>query len=275
MKIAVLGLGIIGSAWAKNLIEDKLEVRCWNRSKKDFPNFEPDAAKAVEGADFIILVVSDPPAVQGVLDQIVPKLKAGQVVIQSSTISASWTQKFAAQVEKTGAQFLESPFTGSKLAAEKRETLFYVGGDQKVLEKARPMLQRISKTILYVGPIGSASSLKLAMNMNLAMVGQALCESLTFARQQGISDDTFIAGLQGNAGRSPYADLKLPKLKAKDYSPQFSVQHMNKDLGLALDSAESLDLPLTQKVKKIYEEGIKRGWKEDDVIGLIRVISKS
>jgi 3-hydroxyisobutyrate dehydrogenase-like beta-hydroxyacid dehydrogenase len=143
------------------------------------------------------------------------------------------------------------------------------------LEKARPMLQRISKTILYVGPIGSASSLKLAMNMNLAMVGQALCESLTFARQQGISDDTFIAGLQGNAGRSPYADLKLPKLKAKDYSPQFSVQHMNKDLGLALDSAESLDLPLTQKVKKIYEEGIKRGWKEDDVIGLIRVISKS
>jgi 3-hydroxyisobutyrate dehydrogenase-like beta-hydroxyacid dehydrogenase len=274
MKITVLGLGIIGGAWAKNLQDDKYEVRCWNRSKKDFPNFQPDAVTAVEGAEFIIIVVSDPPAVQAVLDQIAPKLKQGQVVIQSSTISAAWTKKFAQQVEKTGAQFLEAPFTGSKPAAEKRETVFYVGGDKNVLEKSRPLLERIGKTILYVGPIGSASSLKLAMNMNLALIGQALCESLTFARQQGIADDMFEAALKNNAGRSAFSDFKIPKLKAADFSPQFSVQHMNKDLGLAVESMGSLDLPLTRSVKKIYETGIERGWKQDDVIGLIRLLGK-
>src|ERR1700729_961123 len=126
MNVSVLGLGIIGSAWAKNLIADGHAVRCWNRTPKDFPNFHASIQEAVDQADIIFIVVADPPAVQSVLNQIQSKLSPAQLVIQSSTISAHWTRLFAEQVHKTGAGFLEAPFTGSKVAAEQRQTVFYV-----------------------------------------------------------------------------------------------------------------------------------------------------
>src|ERR1700691_2444574 len=128
MNVSVLGLGIIGSAWAKNLIADGHTVRCWNRTPKDFPNFTASIQETVNQAEVIFIIVADPPAVQSVLNQIQSKLGSGQLVIQSSTISAKWTQLFAEQVRKTGAWFLEAPFTGSKIAAEQRQTVFYVGG---------------------------------------------------------------------------------------------------------------------------------------------------
>src|SRR5512147_1659553 len=162
MKISVLGLGIIGSVWARNLIADGHEVRCWNRTPKDFPNFHASIQEAVEGAEVIFIVVADPPAVQSVLDQIQPLLGPGALVIQSSTISARWTLLFAEQVRETGALFLEAPFTGSKPAAEQRQTVFYLGGEPEVVEKARGVLERISSAILHIGPLGSASTLKLA-----------------------------------------------------------------------------------------------------------------
>src|SRR5438045_3632611 len=141
MKIAVLGLGIIGSAWAKNLIADKHDVRAWNRTPKDFPSFEPSIRKAVRGAEVIFIIVAAPPSVESILGQIQPELRAGQLIIQSSTISAEWTLRFAEQLRKTGARFLEAPFTGSKLAAEKRETVFYLGGEPELIEEARGILK--------------------------------------------------------------------------------------------------------------------------------------
>ena len=123
MNISVLGLGIIGSAWAKNLIADGHTVRCWNRTPKNFPNFTPSIQDAVNQAEVIFIIVYDPPAVRSVLNQIQSKLGPGQLVIQSSTISAKWTRHFAEEVQKTGASFLEAPFTGSKIAAEQRQTI--------------------------------------------------------------------------------------------------------------------------------------------------------
>jgi len=274
MKIAVLGLGIIGSAWARNLMDDGHTVRCWNRSPKKFPNFSTSIEEAVADAEAIFILVADPPAVQSVLDQILPKLRPAQLIIQCSTISAEWTLTFAGQVKKTGALFLEAPFTGSKLAAEQRQTVYYLGGDAGLIEVARPILEPISTAILHIGPLGSASTLKLAMNMNVAGVGQILCESLTLSRAAGIPDDIYFAALGRNLAHSGLADLKEPKLRAKNYSPQFSLKHMGKDLRLALETAHSLSLPLEQtaRLKETYDQGIAAGWKEDDFIGLIRLL---
>ena len=276
MKIAVLGLGIIGSAWAKNLIADGHDVRCWNRTSKDFPNFYASIQEAVDGVDIIIIVVADPPAVQSVLDQIQPKLGPGALVIQSSTISARWTLLFAEQVRRTGALFLEAPFTGSKPAAEQRQTVYYLGGETEVVEKARPILEPIASAILHIGPLGSASSLKLAMNLNIAGVVQSLCESLTLSRAAGIPDDIYFTALSRNAGRSGMSDLKAPKLRERDYSPQFALKHMEKDLRLALETAADLRVSLEQTVnlKKIYDRGMAAGWSEDDFIGLMRILDQ-
>jgi 3-hydroxyisobutyrate dehydrogenase-like beta-hydroxyacid dehydrogenase len=276
MKISVLGLGIIGSAWAKNLIADGHDVRCWNRTPKDFPRFHSSIQEAVDGADVIIIVVADPPAVQSVLDQIQPGLGPGVLVIQSSTISARWTRLFDEQVRRTGALFLEAPFTGSKIAAEQRQTVYYLGGEREIVEKARPVLEPLSSVILHIGPLGSASSLKLAMNLNIAGVIQSLCESLTLCRAAGIPDDIYFAALARNASRSGISDLKEPKLRQRDYSPQFSLKHMEKDLRLALETAVDLSVSLEQtgNLKKIYDRGMAAGWSEDDFIGLVRLLEK-
>lgn len=274
-RITVVGLGIIGSAWAKNLHADGLEVRGWNRTRKDFSFYEADLGRAVANAEMIIIVVADPPAVEAVLDKIVPHLKSGQLVAQSSTISAYWTKLFAKRVEATGAAFLEAPFTGSKLAAEARQTVFYLGGTNEVVEKARPILTRLSAHILHIGALGTASSLKLAMNLNLALMSEAISESLTLARAEGIPDDTFFDALHLNVGRSGLSDLKEPKFKVKDYSPQFSLKHMNKDLRLALETADDLDLPAAKVLKSLCEKGMNNGYGDDDFMGLIRLLIKT
>ena len=275
-NIAVLGLGIIGSAWARNLIADGHTVRCWNRTSKDFPNFYASIQEAVDQAEVIFIVVYDPSAVQFVLNEIKPKLGPGQLVIQSSTISAKWTQVFAAQVQETGALFLEAPFTGSKIAAEKRQTVYYLGGDIETVEKARPVLEPVSSAILHIGPLGSASTLKLAMNVNIAGVGQILCESLKLCRSAGIPDDIYFSALERNISHSGVSDLKKTKLCQHDYSPQFSLKNMAKDLRLALETAAELSLSLKQTgdLNNIYEQGMAAGWSNDDFIGLMRLMEK-
>ena len=277
MNISVLGLGIIGSAWAKNLIADGHAVRCWNRTPKDFPNFHASIQDAVDQAEVIFIVVYDPPAVQSVLNQIQSKLGPGQLVIQSSTVSAKWNRLFAGQVQKTGALFLEAPFTGSKIAAEQRQTVYYLGGGAEVVEKARPFLERISSMVMHIGPLGSASSLKLAMNLNIAGTAQTLCESLELCRKSGIPDDVYFRALAANAAHSGVSDLKGPKLRQHDYSPQFSLKNMAKDLRLALETAAEFSLPLEQTghLKSLYDQGIAAGWSNDDFIGLVRLLDKT
>jgi len=271
-RVTVLGLGIIGSAWAKNLHTDGLTVRGWNRTPKAFDFYEENMERAVRDAEMIIIVVADPPAVESILNVVAPRLGPGQLVAQSSTISAHWTRLFAKQVEATGALFLEAPFTGSKPAAEARKTVFYLGGETGVIEKARPVLTRLASTLLHVGPLGSASSLKLAMNLNIAGVSQALGESLALARAEGIPDEKFFEALRLNVGRSGFSDLKEPKFRAGDFGPQFSVKHMNKDLRLALETAGSLSLPATKTIKSLYDKGMEQGMGDDDFTGLIRLL---
>jgi 3-hydroxyisobutyrate dehydrogenase-like beta-hydroxyacid dehydrogenase len=273
-SIAVLGLGIIGGAWAKNLAEDGHDIRPWNRTPKNFPDESSSIVEAVTDADFVIIVVADPPAVQSVLEQALPNLKPGAVVLQSSTISAEWTKKFAEQAQAAGGLYIDGPFTGSKIAAEQRKTVYYLGGDLAVIDQIRPIIERLSQTILHIGPIGAASSLKLAMNLNLASMAQALSESLTLARREGISDEIFFEALSQNAGRSALSDLKQPKLIAHDYAPQFSLKHMAKDLRLALETSGEHPLPQTRNLNALYERALGEGWGDDDFIGLVRLLEE-
>jgi 3-hydroxyisobutyrate dehydrogenase-like beta-hydroxyacid dehydrogenase len=115
------------------------------------------------------------------------------------------------------------------------------------------------------------------MNLNLANMAQAICESISLCRAAGISDDTYFEALSRNVGRSGLSDLKEPKLRAADYSPQFSLKHMGKDLRLALETAAALGLDCTQTkvLKQSYDQAIAAGWQEDDFIGLIRALGDS
>lgn len=272
MRVAILGLGIIGQAWAANLRADGDALALWNRTPRGLAGEVGDPATAARGAEVVIIVVADPPAVDGVVERILPVLAPGQLIVQCSTVDPACNRRAAERVRARGADFLEAPFTGSKPAAEARQTVFYCAGDAAVLERARPVLARLAKAILRIGDIGSAATLKLAMNLNIAGVAQVLTESLRLARAAGIDDDTYFAALKLNASRSGVVDLKEPKLRSRDWRPQFSIKHMHKDLRLAAGQPGADRLRLLADLVGIYARGIEAGWSDDDFISLIRLV---
>ena len=273
MNVTLLGLGIIGQVWADNLAADGIPLKTWNRTSKERPDFVSDLTAAVTGASHILLVVSDAPAVAGIVARIAPLLRPGQIVIQSSTLSPEAVRAAAAVVTATGARFLDAPFTGSKPAAEQRQTVFYIGGDEETVNDARPLLERLSKAILHIGPeIGCASALKLAMNLNIAELAQALSESLTLARLAGISDETYFHALKLNLSHSGIATLKEPALRSREYTPQFSVKHMFKDLRQAQELAGERRLPQLDRLLEVYRQGVDQGLAERDFISLIHLL---
>jgi len=259
--IGVIGLGIIGGTWAKQYAAAGVLAGCWNRTPKPaVPRWMNTPETVVNAADAVQIVVADPPAVQGVLDRILPRLGPGKVVIQSSTIDPDSSDRFRAEVEARGACYLEAPFTGSRPAAEQRKTVFYLGGPADMIAAVEPLLGLVSEVRLVIAAEPrKAAALKLAMNLNLAVMLEGLCEALTFARRAGISDDIFFTALARNAGTSPLAKLKEPKLRAGDYSPQFSVKHMLKDMRLASGTAGAARLPLLEAVRERLRLAEERG----------------
>jgi len=278
MKVAIVGLGIIGEAWADNLVADGIPLATWNRSPKPNPrpDFVPDLIEAVRDATHIFIVVADAPAVADIIGKIVPVLHAGQTILQSSTITPDAVRAAAAAVAPTGALFLDAPFTGSKPAAQQRQTVYYLGGEAAAIEGARPVLERLSKTLFHIGPIGAGSALKLAMNLNIAQVAQALSESLTLARASGISDEIYFQALKANVSNSGITALKETKLRTNDFSPQFSLKHMFKDLRQARELAgqKGTKLPQLETVLQVYAEGAAKGWGDQDFTTLIQLLAK-
>ena len=273
--IGILGLGIIGEVWAKNYASAGRLAGTWNRTPKpDAPAWKdtPEAVAAV--ADVIQIVVADPAAVQGILTRILPKLGAGKVVVQSSTIDAASSTTFEQQVAATGARFLAAPFTGSKPAAEQRQTVFYLGGDRGLMAELEPLLSLISAKRFVIGTNHQACTLKLAMNLNIAAQMQALGEALMSCRWSGISDDVFFDALSHNVSYSGVAKLKEPKLRAGDFSPQFSVKHMHKDMRLLSASGGCADLPMLDTVREALKTAEARGMGNEDYSAVVKLLEQ-
>lgn len=274
-NIGIIGLGIIGGTWAKNYAASGKLAGTWNRTPQpSAPAWKESPEAVARAADVVQIVVADPAAVESVLTRILPELGPGKVVIQSSTIDAESSAKFAKQVEARGAHYLAAPFTGSKIAAEQRQTVFYLGGDRAVIAEVEPLLGLISSHRFVIGTNEQACTLKLAMNLNIAAQMQALAEALTLARRSGITDDVFFNALSQNASYSGLAKLKEPKLKAADFSPQFSVKHMHKDMRLTSRTAGCDDFSVLDAVRETLKTAEARGMGDEDFSALIKVVAE-
>jgi glyoxylate/succinic semialdehyde reductase len=273
--VGVIGLGIIGSVWARNYAAAGKLAGSWNRTPQpDSPAWKESPAAVAEAADAIQIVVADPAAVEGVLTKILPQLRAGKVVMQSSTIDPESSVKFEKLVEATGARYLAAPFTGSKPAAEQRQTVFYLGGDRALIDEAEPLLALISAKRFVVGTNEQACTLKLAMNLNVAIQMEGLAEALTLARQASISDDLLFEAISQNVSYSGLVRLKEPKLRAGDFSPQFSVKHLHKDMRLVSKTAGCDDFPALDAVREALKTAEARGMGDEDFSALIKVLTQ-
>lgn len=273
MTIGVIGLGIIGSVWARHYEAAGVLAGAWNRtSQPEFPRWKNSPEQVAEAADAVQIVVADPPAVRGILERIRPVLGPGKTVVQSSTIDPESSDGFRGLVTATGARYLEAPFTGSKPAAEQKQSVFYLGGDAALVAELEPLLSLVSQARFHIGDHKQAATLKLAMNLNLAAQMQALSEALVVARRAGISDDTFFGALGKNVGYSGLVKLKEPKLRASDFAPQFSVKHMLKDMRLASRMNGCADFPVLDTVRDRLAAAEREGWGDEDFSALIKLL---
>lgn len=275
MKIAFYGLGIIGSIWVRHWRADGHEVHSWNRTPKpDEPTYSPDPVAPARGADHIAICVADAAAVHAVLDHVLPVVAPDTIIAQHSTISVRATEDVRRRIEDCGAVFLDMPFTGSKLAAEARQVVFYAAGDARRVELIQPLYRSLARKIFYLGDAPRATALKLAMNLMIANTYQALAEGFELASRLGVDSDTFFAALDLNVAKSGVADLKKPKLLTRDYEPHFSVKHMHKDLRQALEAAAQLGLvlPQTERLCETYARAAAMGYAEDDFAALVETL---
>ena len=274
-NVAVLGLGIMGTAIATNLEQDGLLAATWNRSNKPgFPKFRDSISDAVRDSEIILILVTDDQAVSNVLELIRPYLSAQRLVIQCSTVNPQSNIDLQLRTEKTGARFIEALIGGSKGAAIGRKIIFYTGGDRAQAERAQPILEKISANVVYVGAVGKASAVKLAMNLNLAMQIEALCESFAYAERAGIDAETYFNVLKNNTAWCRLVDYKEASLRDKEFSPQFSVKNMLKDIRLALDTDKTdHGLTLLKAAEKIYSSAEAAGLGEDDMIALYKLLN--
>lgn len=242
MKVAVFGLGIIGSRCAENLSKAGHEVVVWNRTPKGLANEAGSARDAAAGAEVLAFYVKDGIALREVFAAIEDRLRPEQVVMNHATVDLETTQWIAAQCAELGCGFLDCPFTGSKDASAAGQLVYYVGGSPKLIDAMRPVLEATSKEVKVVGEAGSATVIKIATNLISAQVVQALSEALAITGAYGVDRQLLVDAVASNACGSALAKMKMPLMVAGDYDAHFSVENMRKDSGFALELARSAGL---------------------------------
>jgi 3-hydroxyisobutyrate dehydrogenase-like beta-hydroxyacid dehydrogenase len=271
-NVGVIGLGIIGRGVAGHLRRKGFPVFVWNRSPRPVPNFVGSPGEVAGLCNYIQIFVSDDEALLQTVEQLSESLTSHHVVIAHSTVAPDSMRAAAEIVEGRGARFVEASFTGSKLAAEKGELVYYVGATDAALQEARPILEASSKEIVYIGAIGQASAIKIATNMITAASVQAAAEALALVQALGLPPERFVEAMRPNASQSATLTMKLPKMLEQDFGPHFSVKHMLKDMQLASQIALShyLDLGVTSAARDQLFEQMQWGHGDDDYSSVVR-----
>jgi 3-hydroxyisobutyrate dehydrogenase-like beta-hydroxyacid dehydrogenase len=272
--IGFIGLGLMGRPMSTNLLKAGYPLTVWNRTASRADELVAAGAKLAKSpqevaaaSDYLFTIVSDPPALEQVLwgpGGAMPAVKRGSIYVDSSTISPGLARKIAAACAERGARFLDAPVTGGDWGAKKGELVFMIGGDAATLKEAEPILSVMGKKLFHLGPNGAGQTIKLAMNLILALEVDALAEALALTTRAGIPGEKLVEVLQSSMGRSGLLDVKAPNLLKGEYAPSFPLRLMHKDLGLALDLANQLGvaLPATAAARETYNY-VKGATKED------------
>jgi 3-hydroxyisobutyrate dehydrogenase-like beta-hydroxyacid dehydrogenase len=271
-NVGVIGLGIIGSRVAAHLREKGFHVFVWNRTLRRVPNFVGTPGEIAEMCDCLQIFVSDDDALLEVANQLTSALAPRHIVLAHSTVSPHSMRAAAEIVERRGARFIDAPFTGSKMAAEKGELVYYVAGDDAALREARPILEASSKEIMVIGEIGQATAVKIATNMVTAASVQAAAEALALVQTVGLPVEKLAEAMRGNASYSETLAMKLPKMIEANFEPHFSLKHMLKDMQIAsrLGLSHYIELAVTGATRERLLEQMQRGYGDDDYSAVAR-----
>ena len=283
MKIAFLGLGIMGRPMAQNLAKAGHELKVWNRTPGKEVNGARAAAtpkEATKDAEIVWLCVSDTKAVEQVLfgkDGAVESLKPGAIVVDSSTILPSASLKFAERIRQKGCDFVDAPVTGSKAGAESGQLIFMVGARQETFDKLQPLFSVMGKSAVRVGENGKGLAAKLSMNLMIALTFEGFAEALVLAKKQGVDLQPLMSLINQSMVRSGVVDYKAPFVLSRDFSANFPMRLMHKDIHLMLDAARQngVKLPGLETVDKVYEDSTREGHADLDYAATLMTLEKA
>jgi len=282
MKVAFLGLGIMGRPMAANFVKAGHEVTVWNRTPGktvEGARVASTPAEAAAAAEVIWSCVSNTADVEQVLfgaNGAATAVKPGQLFVDSSTISPQGSRAIAEKVAALGARFVDAPITGSKPAAEAGTLVFIVGGASNDVARLQPLFEAAGKKVIHIGEKpGDGEAAKICLNMCTAIVFEGLAESFTLARKLGVPYEKFQDLIQSSMSRSGVSDFKLPFVERRDFAPNFPLRLMHKDILLMLEAARESGtrLPALETIESTVYQATHPA-EDEDFISTLKTIEK-
>jgi 3-hydroxyisobutyrate dehydrogenase-like beta-hydroxyacid dehydrogenase len=286
-QLGFLGLGIMGYPMARQLLNAGHEVALWSHS----PGKPRELAKEGKGtacatprevaqrADYIFYCVGDSAMDKSVAmgaDGLLTGIRPGSITADCSTISPMASREIHAAFSAKGAHFLDAPCTGSKAGAEGAKLTFMIGGDKAAFDRMTPYFEIMGKRLYHCGGAGMGLEAKLTQNLVLGNLMVAFAEGMVLAVKSGVPPELMLDILDNSAAKSGLVSAKAPAILARNFTTNFSTKWMHKDLGLALDSAKAmgLPLPLTAIAQQVLQAVIAKGWGDDDMCSTIRLLEE-
>ena len=276
MKIAFLGLGIMGSRMARHLHAAGHDLTVWNRSEGPRRQADADglktaatAAEAVRGADLTLTMLANPTVVRAVVwDDALAAMPPGSIWADSSTVDPAFARESAARAAAAGVRYLGTPVAGTRIHADKKELKVLVGGGSDVLDEAKPVLEDFSAAVIHVGPQADrGAAFKILINGMLAQSMLLFKETLRVGEAQGLDRGFLLKTLPNLPVIAPFVQAKVEQVRSGDYGDvSFPLEHMHKDLHLLVQTAYEVDqpAPLAATAREAYGLAKRAGHGRED-----------
>ena len=286
MKIGIVGTGMLGEAVGLHLLDVGYEITVFNRSKEKTEKLENKGAIVVdspknvaEKSELVIVVVKDADAVKDVVFGdcgILAGRHEGMCIADMSTINPNSTREISKQVTENGIDYMEIPVMGGPNVAINGKLVIMASGKKEVFEKFKTIFESIADQSIYLGDTGTAHSIKLAMNLQIAMLALSLSEGITLTKKAGFDPEIFLKVLNSTYFKTGMSEGKAYKMINDSVKPTFTLANLKKDLDTINDAAESFDaeLPMAKIARKIYADATDAGFGDIDYTGIISYIRK-
>jgi 3-hydroxyisobutyrate dehydrogenase len=285
--VAVLGLGIMGCGMATRLLSHGFPLSVYNRSRERATALEKAGAfvassprEAAERAELVLCMVADDTASRSIWfgeEGALPGAAPGTLLVESSTLSVDWIKELAATAAEKKCEFLDAPVTGTKPQAAAGELFFMVGGSTAGFERAREVLSILGREVLHLGPNGSGALLKLINNFVCGVQAACFAEALSMIRLGDLDRDKSLSVLSNSALASPLIKRMLAAMAADDFSPNFPLKLMMKDIGYAMEEGRNCGTPLRTAgpALEVFKDAVSQGLGDQDFSAVIKSVGKS
>lgn len=275
-SVALLGLGIMGSGMAHRLLSANFPLAVYNRNREKCMPFAAEGAFVAESpreaaarSQIILSMVADDAASRDVWrgkDGALAGAAPNSLLIESSTLSVDWVKELAAAAAERGSQFLDAPVTGTKPHAASGELLFLVGGASDAVEAARPVFSVLGRDVIHLGPVGSGALMKLVNNFVCGVQAASFAEAVSMINAGGLDRGKAVSILSNGAPGSGIVKRVAERMAVNDYTPNFALRWMAKDLGYAVDCATSnkISLRTAEAALAVFQKAIAEGYGNED-----------